>query len=89
VLVVYEPACATAPTCRPPPITRGRWSRVNERLRQKGAQRTAVIHGGTVTADNVDRFAVTDMLDGVGATRATLDAHQFVTIVEHAARRGR
>ena len=61
-------------------------ARVKQRLREKGARRPAVVYGGTVTADNVDRFTAIDVLDGVGATRGTLDAGEFVRIVEHVRR---
>jgi len=44
-------------------------------LTDTGAQRPAIIYGGTVTADNVGQFTAIDVLDGVGATRATLDEH--------------
>jgi triosephosphate isomerase len=63
-------------------------TRLKERLREKGAQRPAIVYGGAVTADNVGRFTAIDVLDGVGATRASLDTRQFVTIVEHVARAG-
>jgi triosephosphate isomerase len=87
VMVVYEPAWAIgADVPAAADHVRSVVARVKERLREKGAQRPAVIYGGTVTADNVGQFTAIDVLDGVGATRATLDARQFVTIVEHVAR---
>ncbi len=46
------------------------------------------IYGGTVTADNVGQFTAVDELDGVGATRATLDEDGFLTIVQQVARAG-
>jgi triosephosphate isomerase len=87
VVVVYEPTWAIgadAPAAAD--HVRTVVARLKERLREKGAQRPAVIYGGTVTADDVGRFTAIDVLDGVGATRATLDVRQFVTIVEHVAR---
>jgi triosephosphate isomerase len=87
VVVVYEPTWAIgADVPAAADHVRMVVARVKERLRAKGAQRPAVIYGGTVTADNVGRFTAIDVLDGVGATRATLDARQFATIVEHVAR---
>jgi triosephosphate isomerase len=86
VLVVYEPTWAIG--AEMPAATdhvRNVVARVKERLRKKGAQQPAVIYGGSVTADNVGYFTAIDVLDGVGATRAALDAHQFMTIVEHVA----
>jgi triosephosphate isomerase len=89
VVVVYEPAWAIgAEVPAAADHVRTVVGRVKQRLREKGAQRPAVIYGGTVTADNVGAFTAIDVLDGVGATRATLDARQFVTIVEHVARAG-
>jgi triosephosphate isomerase len=87
VLVVYEPAWAIgADVPAAADHVRMVVARLKERLRQKGAQGPAVIYGGTVTADNVGQFTAIDLLDGVGATRATLDVRQFATIVEHVAR---
>lgn len=63
-------------------------ARLKERLRERGAQRPTVIYGGTVTADNVDRFAAVEVLDGVGATRATLAEESFLEIVRRVARAG-
>jgi triosephosphate isomerase len=87
VLVVYEPTWAIgadAPAAAD--HVRTVVARLKERLREKGAQRPAVIYGGTVTADNVGHFTAIDVLDGVGATRAALDARRFATIVEQVAR---
>jgi triosephosphate isomerase len=86
VVVVYEPTWAIGVDV-PAAADHVRTvvARLKERLRQKGAQRPAVIYGGSVTADNVGEFTAIDALDGVGATRASLDARQFVTIVEHVA----
>jgi triosephosphate isomerase len=87
VVVVYEPAWAIgADEPAAADHVRTVVTRLKKRLREKGAQQPAVIYGGTVTAANVGRFTAIDVLDGVGATRATLDARQFVTIVEHVAR---
>ena len=61
-------------------------ARLKERLRERGAQRPTVIYGGTVTAGNVDSFAALDVLDGVGATRATLTEESFLEIVRRVAR---
>jgi triosephosphate isomerase len=87
VVVVYEPTWAIGADV---PATadhvRTVVARLKQRLREMGAQRPAVIYGGTVTAGNVGQFTAIDVLDGVGATRAALDARQFVTIVEHVAR---
>ena len=87
LLVVYEPTWAIgadAPAAAD--HVRGVVTRLKQWLTDHGAQRPAIIYGGTVTADNVGRFTAIDVLDGVGATRATLDEHGFVTIVRHVAR---
>jgi triosephosphate isomerase len=89
VVVVYEPAWAIGADV--PAVAehvRTVVARLKERLRRRGAQRPAVIYGGSVTADNVAEFTAIDVLDGVGATRATLDARNVATIVEHVARAG-
>ena len=89
LLVVYEPTWAIgadAPAAAD--HVRGVVTRLKQWLTDHGAQRPAIIYGGTVTADNVGRFTAIDVLDGVGATRATLDEHGFVTIVRHVARAG-
>jgi triosephosphate isomerase (TIM) len=87
VIVVYEPTWAIgAAVPAASDHVRTVVARLKDRLRAKGAQRPAVIYGSSVSADNVGRFTAIDVLDGVGATRAALDARQFVTIVEHVAR---
>ncbi len=87
VLVVYEPAWAIGADA---PAAADHVREVVTHLKQcltdNGAQRPAIIYGGTVTADNVGQFTAIDVLDGVGATRATLDEHGFVTIVRQMAR---
>lgn len=89
VLVVYEPTWAIgADEAAAGDHVRTVVARLKERLRDKGAQRPAIIYGGSVTADNVGQFTAIDVLDGVGATRATLDEHGFVTIAQRVARAG-
>ncbi|MBW3606834.1 MAG: triose-phosphate isomerase [Actinobacteria bacterium] len=87
VLVVYEPTWAIgadAPAAAD--HVRSVVTRLKQRLTDRGAQRPAIIYGGTVTGDNVHRFTGIDVLDGVGATRATLDEREFVTIVRQVGR---
>jgi triosephosphate isomerase (TIM) len=87
IVVVYEPSWAIgADVPAAAGHVRAVVARLKERLREMGAQRPAVIYGGSVTADNVGAFTAIDVLDGVGATRATLDARGFMTIVEAVAR---
>ncbi|MDQ3850350.1 MAG: triose-phosphate isomerase [Actinomycetota bacterium] len=89
VVVVYEPTWAVG--ADEPAATdhvRAIVTRLKERLRERGAQRPEVVYGGTVTGASVGQFTAIDALDGVGATRATLDERQFVTIVRGVARAG-
>jgi len=89
VLVVYEPTWAIgadAPAAAG--HVRGVVARLKQWLTDNGAPRPAIIYGGTVTADNAGQFTAIDVLDGVGATRATLDEHGFMAIVRQTARAG-
>ena len=89
VVVVYEPAWAIgAEKAAAGDHVRTVVTRLKERLVDKGAQRPAGIYGGSVTAGNGGQFTAIDVLDGVGATRATLDQRGFVTIVQRVARAG-
>ena len=89
VLVVYEPAWAIgADTPAAAEHVRAVVTGLKRWLIDNGAQRPAIIYGGTVTADNVGQFTAIDVLDGVGATRGTLDEHGFLAIVRHVARAG-
>lgn len=51
-------------------------------LHDLGARAPEVIYGGTVNRENVDELAGVRALDGVGATRASLDADELMTIVD-------
>lgn len=89
VLVVYEPTWAIgadAPAAAD--HVRVVVTRLKRWLTDNGAQRPAIIYGGTVSADNVGQFTAIDVLDGVGATRGTLDEQGFLAIVRHVARAG-
>lgn len=90
VVVVYEPTWAIGgDKAAAGDHVRTVVARLKERLRDKGTQRPAIIYGGSVTADNVGQFTAIDVLDGVGATRGTLDERGFVTIVQRVAGRNR
>lgn len=87
VLVVYEPTWAIGAD-RP---ARGEHvrevvGRLKTRLVELGENEPQVIYGGTVNADNVEQFAVLEVIDGVGATRAGLDADEFLRIVDRMGR---
>ncbi|MGH3994370.1 MAG: triose-phosphate isomerase, partial [Pseudonocardiaceae bacterium] len=89
VLVVYEPTWAIgARQAAPAEHVRGDVQQLNRRLAELGASEPRVIYGGTVNADNVERFAALEVLDGVGATRAGLDADGFLRIVDRVAAAG-
>ncbi len=86
VLVVYEPTWAIGGD-RPADSrhVRGVVEQLKYRLGDLGAKRPEVIYGGTVNADNVDQFTGIDVLDGVGATRGSLEASELLRIVERVA----
>lgn len=89
VLVVYEPTWAIGAERPAEPEHVGAVARqLKGRLRELGVGRPQVIYGGTVNADNVDRFADVDALDGVGATRAGLEASELLRIVDRVAGSG-
>jgi len=83
LLVVYEPAWAIGAD-RPADAeyVRGMVELLKGRLRQAGAEDPEVVYGGTVADENVEQFAGVEALDGVGATRASLDAEEFLAMVD-------
>ena len=86
VLVVYEPTWAIG-SDRPAEADHvGRVvEHLKRRLRQMGSSEPEVIYGGTVTDENVEDFVELEILDGVGATRASLDAAQFLAMIDRVA----
>lgn len=83
VLVVYEPAWAIGADDAAPPEHVGEVvEHVKSVLRALGSTEPAVIYGGTVAEQNVDEFARLEMLDGVGATRASVDARTFLAMMD-------
>lgn len=87
VLVVYEPVWAIGAE-RPADAEHVREAaeHLKVTLRELGAARPQVLYGGTVRRDNVERFAALEVLDGVGATRGSLDAREFLDILSQVAR---
>ncbi len=86
ILVVYEPVWAVgAEQAAGADHVRREVERLKEQLGRLGASRPEVIYGGTVNDQNVDQFADLDILDGVGATRASLDSHRFVDMLDRIA----
>ncbi len=83
VLVVYEPSWAigaeeAAPTKHVGAVV----DRVKAVLRELGTTAPAVMYGGTVAEQNIDELARLEVLDGVGATRASLEARTFLSLVD-------
>ncbi len=75
VLVVYEPAWAIgAEHPADPEHVRAAVEHLKGTLGELGDARPQVLYGGTVRRNNVERFAGLGVLDGVGATRGSLDA---------------
>lgn len=83
VLVVYEPTWAVGAE-RPADVTYvcEVVEHLKARMVELGIKAPEVIYGGTVTADNVRQFAELDNLDGVGATRASLNADDFLAMLD-------
>ena len=87
ILVVYEPAWAIgAEHAAGAEQVRGVVEHVKALLRHRGATDPEVLYGGTVNEGNVDAFAAVDVLDGIGATRASLDAMRFLALVDRLTR---
>jgi triosephosphate isomerase len=87
VVIVYEPTWAIGAD-RPADSghVRGVVEQLKDRLDKLGAKRPEVIYGGTVNVHNVEQFTGVDVLDGVGATRGSLEASDLLQIVDRVAR---
>ncbi|MBV8539749.1 MAG: triosephosphate isomerase [Pseudonocardiales bacterium] len=89
VLVVYEPAWAIgADRAAEAGYVREMVTDLKDLLRRLGASDPEVIYGGAVTKENIEQFARLDVLDGVGATRAGLDAQGFLAMTDRVAGSG-
>ena len=85
-VLVYEPAWAIgAPEPAPAPRVREAVDHLKATLGGLGTPEPVVLYGGGVDEDDLDDFAGLDSLDGVGATRATLDPRSFLRIVDRVA----
>lgn len=83
VLVVYEPSWAIgADRAAPAADVRRAVVHLKGVLTALGADEPRILYGGTVSEDNVDELAGIDVLDGVGATRASLYADGLLRIVD-------
>ena len=87
VLVVYEPtwAIGTEETASPSHVSRS-VSHLKAVLTDMGATAPQILYGGSVNDDNVDALTRLEVLDGVGAGRASLDADQFLRLIDRVAR---
>ena len=90
VLVVYEPAWAIGAD-RAAPVGDGRRAvgHLKGVLAALGAAEPEVLYGGTVCEANLDELARIDVLDGLGATRASLRAEGLLRIVDAVRSAGR
>ncbi len=86
VLVVYEPtwAIGTERTATASHVERS-VAHLKAVLADMRAAEPTILYGGSVNDDNVDALAVLDVLDGVGAGRASLDASQFLRLIDQVA----
>ena len=86
-LVVYEPtwAIGTEETASTSHVRRS-VTHLKSVLADMGATDPKVLYGGSVNDENVDALAGLEVLDGVGAGRASLDADQFLRLIDQVAR---
>lgn len=87
VLLVYEPTWAVGgdETASPEHVSEA-VSHLKAVARELGAAEPAVIYGGSVNETNMEDLAALDLLDGLGAARASLDAGTFLPIIDAVAR---
>jgi triosephosphate isomerase len=83
VLVVYEPtwAIGTDETASTSHVKRS-VQHLKAVLADMGAREPQVLYGGSVNDDNVDALGRLEVLDGVGAGRASLDPAQFLRLID-------
>lgn len=86
VLVVYEPtwAIGTDETASPSQV-RHSVTHLKAALADMGAREPRILYGGSVNDENVEALVRLDVLDGVGAGRASLDAGQFLHLIDQVA----
>ncbi len=83
VLVVYEPTWAVGARQAAPPDHVGRAvEHLKTVLAQLGAGTPEIIYGGTVNEGNIDELARLEVLDGLGATRASLRPESFLPMID-------
>lgn len=83
LLVVYEPVWAIgADRAADAQYVREIVTGLKDLLCRLGASHPEIIYGGTVHKENIEQFATLDVLDGVGATRASLHAQSFLAMID-------
>jgi triosephosphate isomerase len=87
VLLVYEPVWAVgADEAADVDHVAREVGRLKRLLRSVGTTQPEVVYGGTVNDENIETFAAVEVLDGVGATRASLDVDRFMDMLDRLAR---
>jgi triosephosphate isomerase len=83
VLVVYEPAWAIgADHAAPAAHVERVVEHVKGVLGELAARQREILYGGTVAEENVVEFAALEVLDGMGATRSSLDPESFLRLID-------
>jgi len=87
LVVVYEPTWAIGATrAAPADHIRRIVEHLKDVLRSLGSTDPEILYGGAVADENIDELARLEMLDGVGATRASLDPDRFLRIIDRVVR---
>ncbi|MBV9142792.1 MAG: triosephosphate isomerase [Pseudonocardiales bacterium] len=83
VLVVYEPTWAIgADRAADPDYVHEMVTHLKDVLRRLETSDPEVLYGGTVNKETIQHFARLDVLDGVGATRASLNAQGLLAMID-------
>ncbi|HWC10157.1 MAG TPA: triose-phosphate isomerase family protein [Acidimicrobiales bacterium] len=83
VVLVYEPTWAIGgAAAASPEHVHGAVGHLKGVLAELGAGRPEVIYGGSVNEANIDTLVGLDVLDGLGATRASLRPDSFLGLVD-------
>jgi triosephosphate isomerase len=86
VLIVYEPAWAIgAERAADADYVEEMVIALKDLLRRLGMAGPQILYGGTVAKENIEQFCRLDVLDGVGATRASLDTQGFLAMIDRMA----
>jgi triosephosphate isomerase len=86
MLVVYEPAWAIGSDhAADPHYVQEMVARLKDLLHRLGTSDPTILYGGTVNKENIQHFTRLDILDGVGATRASLNTQEFLAMIDQIA----